>query len=293
MLDTKLYTLLKVAEQGSFTKAADMLGLTQPAVSQHIRALEEEYGVRIFDRSANRLIITREGEKVIATARAMRTINNKLKDELSGIIFGARDLNIGITHTVESSRIAQVLTRYASERNVTIKLISGDQEKLARRIRSCELDLAIVDGALTDPQLKHLTLDTDSLVLIVAPEHRFAGRQRVDIDDIKSEKLILRLPSSGTLSLFAATVESRGISMSEFNVILEVDNVATIKDLVRAGYGVSLLARSACADELYKGKLIALPIRDMNMTREINIIYSKDFQYESFLKDIVALYAEG
>ena len=292
MLDTKLYTLLKVAEQGSFTRAASLLGLTQPAVSQHIKALEDEYGVKIFDRSGSRLIVTREGEKMIAAAKAMRTINSKLQGELSGANYGAMDLNIGITHTVESNKIAQILTKYASEKGVTIKLITDTQEKLFRRLRNFELDLAIVDGAVTDPEFRKLTLDTDSLVLVVSPEHSFASRSSITIDDIKGEKLILRLPSSGTGNLFTSTVESRGISMAEFNVILEVDNIATIKDLVRAGYGVSVLAKSACADELGKGKLIALPIESMNMIREINIVYTRDFQYDAFLKEIVAYYRE-
>ena len=293
MLDTKLYTLIKVAEQGSFTKAANVLGLTQPAVSQHIRALEDEYGTRIFDRSTNRLILTREGDKLLTAARTMLSIDDKLRQELSGVNFGAKDLNIGITHTVESNRISQILTRYASERGITIRLFTHQHEKLFQRIRNYELDLAIVDGMVTDQELRKTTLDTDSLVLVVSPEHAFSSRSRISIDEIKAEKLILRLPSSGTVNLFTSTVESRGISMKEFNVILEVDNIATIKDLVRAGYGVSVLAKSACADELTKGKLIALPIEGMDMTREINIVYSKDFQYDAFLKDIVAYYREG
>ena len=293
MLDTKLYTLIKVAELGNFTRASEALGLTQPAVSQHIKALEEQYGVRLFGRSGPKLVITREGEKVLAAAKAMLAINNNLMSELSGVDHGVRELSIGITHTMESNLIAQILTRYASENDVTIKLITDTQTALFSMIKNYELDLAIVDGANTDPALMSLTLDTDSLVLIVDPKHRFASRSSIGIEDIKKEKLIQRLPSSGTSNMFKSSLESRGMSMSEFDVILEVDNIATIKDLVRLGYGVSVLARSACADELGKGKLVALPIEGMSMYRELNIVYSRDFMYKEFLKSIEAFYHEA
>ena len=131
------------------------------------------------------------------------------------------------------------------------------------------------------------------LVLIADPQHRFAAKSSVSLEDIKKEKLILRLPSSGTSNMFKSAVESRGGSMNDFDVILEVDNIATIKDLVRLGYGVSVLARSACADELRKGKLSALPIEGMSMSRELNIIYSKDFMYREFLSSIESFYREA
>ena len=292
MLDTKLYTLLKVYELGNFTKAADALGLTQPAVSQHIKLLEEEYGVAIFDRSTNHLIVTREGEKIISAAKAMLAINNNLAAELSSGNFGARELNIGITHTMESNLIAQILTEYASKTGVTIRLITDTQPNLARRIKNYELDLAFTDGVCHDPELTCLTLDTDSIVLVVAPEHRFAGRSSVSVESVKKENLILRLSTSGTGNMFKASVESNGMRMSEFNVILEVDNIATIKDLVRQGYGVSVLAKSACASELGKGKLVALPIDELKMVRELDIIYLKEFRYTEFLQDIIRLYKD-
>lgn len=293
MLDTKLYTLIKVAELGNFTRASEALGLTQPAVSQHIKALEEHYGVRLFGRSGLKLVITKEGEKVLAAAKAMLAINNNLMSELSGVDYGVHELSIGITHTMESNLIAQILTRYASENDVTIKLITDTQPALFSGIKNYELDVAVVDGAVTDPDLMSLTLDTDSLVLIADPQHRFASRSSIGLDDIKKEKLILRLPTSSTSSLFKSSLESRGMSLGEFDVILEVDNIATIKNLVRQGYGVSVLARSACMDELRKGKLSALPIEGMSMYRELNIVYSKEFMYKDFLKSIEAFYHEA
>ncbi len=153
-----------------------------------------------------------------------------------------------------------------------------------------ELDLAIVEGRVNDPSVNSLLLDTDYLVCVVAPEHPLAKKSMVTINDVKREKMILRLPSSGTRNLFLANLESINMSIRDFNVVLEVDNIATIKDLIRRDFGVSILARSACLDELRKGKLAALPIENLSMIRETNILYHKDFNHPDVLEAITRIY---
>ena len=104
--------------------------------------------------------------------------------------------------------------------------------------------------------------------------------------------MILRLPNSGTADLLNAALESRNISLDEFNVILEMDNIATIKDLVRRGYGVSILPKSACQSEIRSRKLAAIPIENLSMIREINIYYLKGFKYLDTLSELVRIYSE-
>lgn len=137
-----------------------------------------------------------------------------------------------------------------------------------------------------------LLLDTDYLVCVVSPGHPLAQKNIVTIHDIKREKMILRLPSSGTRNLFLAHLESMNLSIRDFDVVLEVDNIATIKDLIRRDFGISILARSACLDELRKGKLIALPIENFSMIRETNVLYHKDFNHPDILDGIAKLYQE-
>ena len=163
---------------------------------------------------------------------------------------------------------------------------------LYEMLKTYKIDIAIVEGAVADPSINSVMLDTDSLVLCVSNEHPLAKRSLVTIDEFKKEKMILRLPSSGTRNLFAAHLESRNMSLEDFNVTLEVDNIATIKDLVRRNYGVSILARSACMDELKKGKITVLPIENLSMIREVNILYHHTFKHAEILQDIVRIYNE-
>ena len=112
------------------------------------------------------------------------------------------------------------------------------------------------------------------------------------VEELKKEHMILRLPSSATRQLFEATLLSVGADIEDFNITIEVDNISTIKDLIRKGMGISILPQSACMDELRKGKLTALPIENLSMMREISLVYNKDFARIDILHDIVELYRE-
>ncbi|MBE6110945.1 MAG: LysR family transcriptional regulator, partial [Erysipelotrichaceae bacterium] len=191
----------------------------------------------------------------------------------------------------ESNHISEALAKYASDnQDVKIKLITDTQANLKKKLKNYELDLAIIDGSVTDTSFETRLLDTDRLVFVTDVSHPLAEKSSVTLDEIRKEKLILRLPGSGTANMFIAALEARDISIEAYNVILEVDNVATIKDLVMQKYGVSVLAESACLDEIMKNRLAALPIDQLQMRREINIIYTKNLQYMDFPDEIIRTY---
>ena len=293
MIDSRLLSVLTVYETGSFTRAAERLSLSQPAVSQHVRPLENELHVHIFERVRGTLRVTREGEIIVKYARRMQALTNNMQEALASERTQVANLTVGITHTAESNFIAETLARYVSLRDgMSIKMITATVSELFEALKNYELDMAIVEGSVSDPRFHSVMLDTDCLVLAVAPEHPLARRTMVTIEELKREKLILRLPDSGTRSLFISALETHNLHLNDFNVVLEIDNIATIKDLIRRGFGVSVLARSACMDELGKKKIVALPIENLTMMREINLVYSRDFDHPELVRDIVRCYNE-
>ena len=293
MIDPKLVTLLTVNELNSFTKAAQKLSLTQPAASQHVRQLEKELGVTIFVRGEGNLKLTSEGEIVIKYAKRIVSLYQNLQQSLKDERRHARKITVGITHTSESNIMVEVLAKYSSfSEGTRITIISDAINNLYMKLKTYEIDLAIVEGRITDPNFNSVMLDTDSLILAVSNKNPLSKKSMVTLNELKKENLILRLPESGTRILFISHLESNNVSLDEFNVILEVDNVATIKDLVRRDFGVSILARSACANELKKGKMAGLPIENLSMTREINMVYHKDFEHTDLLQNIMRIYNE-
>lgn len=293
MLDSKVYTLLKVYECGSFVSAAKQLNITQPAVSQHIKAIEEELNITIFERGRGKLVLTKQGNEVIKCAKKMAGIYSGLLQDISDGTSLTTHLTIGVTHTAESNPIAEALAGYCSKNpRVNIKMITDTISNLYTMLKTYEIDLAIVEGRSRDPGIRYLLMDTDYLVLAVSPDHPFAKKSMVTLNELKKERMILRLPNSGTRNLFVAHLESNNMSINDFNIILEVDNIATIKDLIRRDFGVSILAKSVCLDELKKGKIVTLPVENLSMMREINIAYPADFTQFDLLRDIVKSYNE-
>lgn len=157
-------------------------------------------------------------------------------------------------------------------------------------LENYELDIAVVEGKRLSPKLNYFMLDTDYLVCVLNNDNPLSTQSMITINELKKENMILRLQTSATRQLFEATLIGINESIDSFNVFLEVDNVATIKELVRKNLGVSVLPKSVCISDVEKGNLTILPIENLSMMREVNIAYNKDFTRLEILKEIVQLY---
>ena len=292
MIDLKIMTLLTVVEEKNFTRAAEKLNLTQPAVSHQINQLEEELNTQIFIRKKGDIIPTQTGEIIINYARRINAMYNKLKDEINTT---TKHINIrlGITHTAESNQITETIGLYVKDNpEVKVTIITDTTDALYKMVDNYELDLAIVDTKYTHENLNFIPLDSDYLVCVLNNNNKLATKEVISLDDLRGENLILRLPSSTTRKLFSASLEAINESLDNFNIGIEVDNIATIKDLIRKDFGVSVLAKSACLDEVKKHKLTILPIENLSMLRQNYIIYNKDFPYYAEVKKIAKKYVE-
>ena len=291
MLSTKLQTVLAVAEHKNFTRAAETLSMTQPAVSHHIKQLEQEVGAPLFLRSKTGLLLTPQGEIVVSYARRMKALNERMLAELQTAGRQLSLLRIGITHTSESNLTAAALAKYSNQKDkLKIILFTDTINNLYDMLENYELDLAIVDGAYTDPRFSSMLLDTDYLTCVLSVDNPLARKAAVTLAELKRQKMILRTPASATRTLFESALESHGESIQSFDVTLEVDNIATIKDLIRKDLGVSILPRSACLDELRKGKIAVLPVENLSMVRETRIVYNRDFAHTDMLNEIIRTY---
>lgn len=291
MLDIKFETLLTVAECKSFTKAAEQLSLTQPAVSNHINQLERECNAKLFLRGKGDFRLTQEGEIAVTYAKRLKALHQKMLTQIADEQRHTSRFRVGITHSSENNTISEILAKYVNRfPHTTITIITDTINNLYEMLENYELDLAIVEGKRLSPKLNYFMLDTDYLVCVLNNENPLSKHSMVTVSELKKESMILRLPTSMTRRLFEATLMSINESLDSFNVALEVDNVATIKELVRKNLGVSILPHSVCASDAKKGKLTVLPIENLSMMREISIAYNKDFNRVEMLKEMVQLY---
>lgn len=186
MIDSKFETLLAVAELKNFTRAAEALSLTQPAVSHHISQLEKAYGEQLFVRKKNGLMLTKEGEIIVKYAKRIKALDSQMRAEIAD---AKRDLNkirVGVTHTSESNLMIEVLARYSNENpNISITVITDTIKKLYTMLENFEIDIAIVDGKNTNLNFNALMLDTDYLVCVMSNNNPLARHSLVTLAELK------------------------------------------------------------------------------------------------------------
>ncbi len=293
MIDEKLETFNAVCETKSFTKAAEKLSLTQPAVSQHIKKLEEELNATLFLRKKGELVLSKEGEIVLLYAKRMMALSEKMREKVKNAQSNLDRIRIGITHTQESGFVMDVLSKIAIEDdNLQITFITDNIKNLYDMLENFEIDMAIIEGKPTNPSFNFVVINTDSLMCIVSAQNRLAKKSSITLAELKKEHLILRLPTSSTREKFAAALDGIGESIDSFDVTIEVDSIATIRDLVKKDFGVSVLSRYSCTNELAKGSLVALPIENLSMIRETTIVYHKTFTHTEIVDRIAKNYNE-
>ena len=202
-----------------------------------------------------------------------------------------RRFTIGVTQSLELGLASSLLAKFCANNPGThITIISDTINNLYAKLKTYELDLILIDGKIVDNNFNSILLDTDYLVLAIGNENALAAKSVVTLSELKKENLILRLPGAGTRTLFEATLSSNNETIESFNVILEVDNISIIKELVQNNFGVSVLSRSTCRSEIRKNKFKAIPIENLSITREINLVYHQDFEHTDLLNDLTKLY---
>ena len=291
MIDPKLNTLLCVVKEGSYTKAADALALSQPAVSYHLRQLEEELNIKIFYRNQKKLTLTPEGEVLIKYARRLEAICDSARRALNDVKQQLRHFTVGITPSCGEALIGRVFSSYCSAHpHTNISIVTDTMEQLCDRLGSYELDFAIVDGSVS---LKHChteLLDLDYLCVVMSPKHALAKRTAITLQELKAESLILRREDAGTRRLFESSLTGHMENIRNFDVRLEMDNINAIKELVAANLGVTIIAHSACREDEQAGRLAVVPLEKPGMVRRINMVHHQDFSHPEILEELRRLY---
>ncbi|VEU83265.1 LysR family transcriptional regulator [Acholeplasma hippikon] len=295
-MNFKLKTLIAVVDYGSFTKAAEQLALTQPAVSQQIKSLEEEFNITIFDKRKKKLELTPEGVLLVRYAKRIELLTDNMINSFKLMkknIQIKNSLVIGITHTLESNIIAKAIAEYTAENDAFhIRIISDSIKSIYQKMKTYEVDVCIIPGKINDPNYSFIPLDQDSLAIAVSYDNPLSNKEVLSLEELKTERLILRSKTSDTRLLFESHLNTQNDDITNYNVILELDNVEVIKDLVKDNYGLSVLSRKSCISEVKKNKFKLLDVENMVMNRQINLYFHKDFTYVKELKRIINIYNE-
>lgn len=260
MSDRRLQVFHTVARLLSFTKAAEELHMTQPAVTFQVRQLEEQFNTRLFDRTHNRISLTDAGTRVFGFAERIFLLYGEMDNavrELTGDISGV--LILGASTTIAEYMLPVLLGDFkAKHPEVTIRLKVSNTDGIVAQVENNEIDLGVVEAPVNNKNLVVEACRTDHLVLIVPPGHELANEKSVTIQKIIEYPFICREEGSGTREVMIESMQSAGINPTDMNIAMELGSLEAIKGAVESGMGVSILSRATLLKELKLGTLVAI-----------------------------------
>ena len=277
MADRRLQVFHAVAKHLSFTKAAEALFMTQPAVTFQIRQLEDYFDTRLFDRAHGSISLTSAGaialdyaERILALSAELDT---RLK-ELSGQVAGP--LLIGASTTIAEFLLPQILGEFKARYPAVVpRLFVANSEAVQDRVAERALDLGFIEG---DSHLPSLVTDVccdDELQVVCAPAHPLAKLKSATPKALTEHPYISREPGSGTREVIDHYLQKAGVSPDAMQVVMELGSPEALKGLVATGLGFAIMSRATVAKETQLGQLVQVPLAP-RLNRHLSVVYPKE-----------------
>jgi DNA-binding transcriptional LysR family regulator len=277
MADRRLQVFFTVAKQLSFTKAAETLFMTQPAVTFQVKQLEEHFNTRLFERSHGRISLTPAGQLVYQYADRILALSDELETRMGDLTGGiAGPLSVGASTTIAEFMIPHVLGEFKSAYpQVQPRLVVGNSEAIEGQVADHSLDIGLIESPSHLSSLHTETLCEDELLMICAPGHPLAGAASVTPKQLVQHPYVSREPGSGTREFADQFFTRAGVSPEELNIVMELGSPEAVKGVVEAGVGFGVVSRVTVEKELTLGRLVAVPFRP-KLTRLMSMVYPKE-----------------
>lgn len=275
MYDYKLKAFCTVAETKSFSKASEIIHLTQPAISLQIQALEELYETKLFDRSNNAL--TPAGEILYKYAKQILALYSSAEKEIgefTGFVKGS--ISLGASTTIGNYLLPRVIADFKKTRpKIKIHLLVGNTKRIVELLTAGNIDLGLVEGEVLRQKISVEKLIDDELCLTVPPQHLLAKKKYASILEINKEPFILREEGSGTRQVIEKYLSKHGITTQDMTISMVSGSTESIKNMIEGEMGVSIVSRWAAIKEVRFGTLKLLSFKEEKMMREFTLISQK------------------
>lgn len=274
MENFRLKVFRAVAEVKSFRKASEALHLSQPAVSQHIHALEEELGIRLFDRSGTRTSLTPAGKLLLKYARRSESVLNEAREALArlqGDVSG--ELRLGASTTVAQYILPRMLGAFLKDNpRVTLSVVSGNTEEIVVLLLRQSIVLGMIEGPSLSKDVHVEKFLDDTMVLIVPASHEWAGAARVALHELTEVPLLLREQGSGSRRVVEQALKKAGLQLNELQIRMELDSTEAIVSGVEAGLGIGFVSAWAVGKAFRLGTVIPIEVENLEIRRELTLI---------------------
>ncbi len=282
MLDYRTHTFLEVYRHRSYTRAAEALLITQPAVSQHVRQLEAHYGCALFAKTGRGIEPTAAGDLLYRSLLTMENDESRLREDVARLVGApsgsdAAPLRFGCTRTIADFIAPRLVSSHlASHPDAGVTLLAGNTRDLVALLDEGDIDFALVEGSFDRQRFGYAALSREPYVAVSRAAD--APRPR-SIRDLLGERLVLREAGSGTREILEKHLAARDLSVSDFAGAIELESIPTIKACVKAGAGITFLYRVAVEEELAHGELFDITPPDFEVEHDLCLIWQRGSRY--------------
>ncbi len=288
MLDFRIETFLTLCHEMNYTRTAELLSVTQPTVTQHIRYLEALYDCRLFCYTGKTLSLTPQGERLRGFARAMAYNSQRIAEHMRQSGGELPVLRVGATKTIGEFVIGPTISAYLrAHPGRRLSLLVDNTHTLLGLLDRGELDFAVLEGFFDKSKYGHRLYKNEAFIGICAADHPLADKD-LTLEDIISQNIIIREPGSGTRAIFEQLLKQQNYSFESVAQTTVISDFAIIRQLVCEGIGIAFLYEPVVRAELLSGKIKKLRLERMQAQREFNVVFLKE---SLFLEEWQAFFA--
>jgi DNA-binding transcriptional LysR family regulator len=273
MFDFRIKVFHTVAKRLSFTKAAADLFITQPAVTKHIKEIEEYFKVQLFERQGNQIKLTQQGKILLKHSERLFGVYREMEFELASFSNNYKSqLHVGASSTVSQYVIPFTLAKFHKKyKDVAVKLMNGNTEQIEHALLNNDIDLGIIEGKSKTRGLKYTEFIKDELVLIARADHPMA-RNYLTVEELKTVPLLIRETGSGTLDVIAHALKHIKLSFSDLHIEMELGSTEAIKTYLHNSDCMAFLSVHSIATELSNKSFRTIDVEGLNIVRFFHFI---------------------
>ena len=290
MLEQKYLTFIKVAQLGSYTKAAKQLFISQPAVSQQLTSLENELGVKLFTYHNRQLKLTCEGEKLLTYVQSLKVQTDKFITNLHHPSSLQTSLTIATTMSLANEITPNIIAKIQANNTFTKLNCKIANTKLClESVQAGKVDFALIEGNFPKEKFSSHIITEEKFIPVCSPLLGLNAKQTYRFSDLLDYPIIYREEGSGSYNIFKTILASRNIAPSDFKFNYQVGSPTAIKALLLKGLGISFIYQTVAKHELATKQLIPIKIENLNITHPIYLVYSKNSYFAKDYLNIIGL----
>ncbi|WP_267405458.1 MULTISPECIES: LysR family transcriptional regulator [unclassified Chryseobacterium] len=281
MFDYRLKVFHTVASRSSFTKASEELNISQPAVTKHIKEIENQLNTKLFDRKGTSIQLTQSGRILFEYAEKIRNIYRDLEFEINQINQQHKGkLIIGASTTVAQYILPEILAKFNSYyKDIKIELLTHNTEIISELLKEGKIDLGIIEGESQSNYFDYQIFKPDEIVLVAKTNHSLANKT-LNLKDLYDLELIFREQGSGSLEFIQNRLKKKGINIENLNIVMQLGSSESIKNYLLHSDALAFLSISTVLNELKNNQLMIIDIKNFNIERNFRFILPKGEQSE-------------